>query len=84
MKNEGKKEAEILIELEEIFKSAMGENSVIDITTQKSQLAEWDSLNHLKLIVELENTYDIGFSMEDIENLKSVKQIVDRLIKKSF
>ena len=78
------KEAEILIELTDVFKNAMGENIVINITTQKSQLAEWDSLNHLKLIVELENRYNIGFSMDDIENLQSVKQIVSRLIKKSF
>jgi acyl carrier protein len=76
--------SEILIELVEVFKTAMGDNIIIEITTQRAQLAEWDSLNHLKLIVELENKYNLGFSMEEIENLKSVKEIIDRLIKKSF
>lgn len=70
-----------LIQLEEIFKTTMGNNVTIDITTQKSDILEWDSLNHLNLIVELENTYNLGLSMEEIENLKTVKDIVDRINK---
>lgn len=72
----------ILIQLEKIFKTAMGNDVSIEIATQMSDIMEWDSLSHLNLIVELENTYDLGLSMEEIENLKSVKTIVELIINK--
>jgi acyl carrier protein len=40
-------------------------------------ILEWDSLNHLNLVVELENSFDLGLSMEEIEGLNSVKGIVE-------
>ena len=73
------KAARLLAELEDIFKAAMGAHIVIDITTEKSKLPEWDSLNHLKLVVELENKYNLDLSMDEIENLKTVKGILERL-----
>jgi acyl carrier protein len=40
-------------------------------------ILEWDSLNHLNLVVELENSFDLGLSMQEIEELHSVKGIVE-------
>lgn len=68
---------EILGQVQEIFKLAMGNDINVDIDTEKDMILEWDSLNHLNLVVELENVFDLGLSMEEIEQLHSVKGIVD-------
>mgnify|MGYP003390196738 FL=1 len=69
--------SEILGQVQEIFKLAMGNDIDVDIDTEKDMILEWDSLNHLNLVVELENVFDLGLSMEEIEQLHSVKGIVD-------
>jgi len=69
--------SEILGQVQEIFKLAMGSDINVDIYTEKDMILEWDSLNHLNLVVELENVFDLGLSMEEIEQLHSVKGIVD-------
>jgi acyl carrier protein len=66
----------ILKEVQQLFKEAMGNDVNVDINTEKDMIAEWDSINHLNLIVELESAFDLGLSMEEIEKLHSVKQIV--------
>jgi acyl carrier protein len=68
---------EILGQVQEIFKLAMGSDINVDMDTEKDMILEWDSLNHLNLVVELENVFDLGLSMEEIEQLHSVKGIVD-------
>ncbi len=69
--------SEILSQVQEIFKLAMGNDIDVDIDTEKDMILEWDSLNHLNLVVELENVFDLGLSMEEIEQLHSVKGIVE-------
>lgn len=69
--------SEILSQVQEIFKLAMGNDINVDMDTEKDMILEWDSLNHLNLVVELENVFDLGLSMEEIEQLHSVKGIVD-------
>ena len=68
---------EILSQVQEIFKLAMGDDISVDMDTEKDMILEWDSLNHLNLVVELENSFDLGLSMQEIEELHSVKGIVE-------
>ena len=70
------KNGEVLTRVLEVFKLAMGEDVQVDINTEKDMILEWDSLNHLNLVVELENSFDLGLSMEEIEGLNSVRGIV--------
>ena len=68
---------EILNQVQEIFKLAMGNDISVDMDTEKDMILEWDSLNHLNLVVELESSFDLGLSMQEIEELHSVKGIVE-------
>ena len=70
------KNGEVLTRVQEVFKLAMGNDVQVDMNTEKDMILEWDSLNHLNLVVELENSFDLGLSMEEIEGLNSVKGIV--------
>ena len=67
----------LLQKIQEIFKLAMGDGVRVQMETEKDDIAEWDSINHLNLIVELESAFDLGLSMEEIERLHSVRQLVD-------
>ena len=69
--------SELLKSVQQVFKLAMGNDINVDIDTEKEMVLEWDSLNHLNLVVELENSFDLGLSMEEIEELNSVRGIID-------
>ena len=71
------KNGEVLTRVQEVFKLAMGDEVQVDMNTEKDMILEWDSLNHLNLVVELENSFDLGLSMEENEGLNSVKGIVE-------
>lgn len=68
---------EILKQVQEVFILAMGNTVKVDMDTEKPMVPEWDSLNHLNLIVELESAFDLKLSMKEIEELVSVKKIVE-------
>jgi len=70
------KNGEVLTRVQDVFKLAMGDDVQVDMNTEKDMVLEWDSLNHLNLVVELENSFDLGLSMEEIEGLNSVRGIV--------
>ena len=44
---------------------------------------EWDSIGNFNLILAIEQKYGIRFNMEDLDNLKSVKEI-KRLLDNDF
>ena len=43
---------------------------------------QWDSLNHLRLILEIEKSFNISFDIKKIPNLRSFRIIFLELVKK--
>jgi acyl carrier protein len=75
---------ELTIEkLQDIFRSAFSSEVEINLETTKDNLPEWDSINHLNLIVELEDSLNIQFQPDEIEKMKSVKVLLELIQKKS-
>jgi acyl carrier protein len=67
--------------LQEVFKSAFSSEVSINENTSKENLPEWDSINHLNLVVELEDRFNIQFSPDEIESMKSIvtlQEIIQR------
>jgi acyl carrier protein len=48
----------------------------VNATTVQEDLPEWDSLGHLNLVLALEETFGISFSVEEMPSLTSVGAIV--------
>ena len=44
--------------------------------TTSDDVPDWDSMNHISLIVAIESYFDIQFPMADVEELKSVGELV--------
>lgn len=56
----------------------------ISASTDQSYCENWDSLNHLNLIVELENEFGVEFEPEEIAEMKSVRNILSILSSKTM
>jgi acyl carrier protein len=66
-----------LEDLAEIFKKVMGEDTIITQETKREDVAEWDSLNHLNLVLELIDFYKVEFTPEEIAKMNSIKRIIE-------
>lgn len=68
-------------DLFKIFAKVFGlmDNS-INMSTSQENLENWDSLNHILLIVEIEKKFDIKFKVGEISELNSVKKIFERVL----
>lgn len=65
---------------EAVVASVFGKNlAVITDATSPETLAEWDSLGHVTLVIELESIYGVSFSAEETMSLTSVALIKDAL-----
>jgi acyl carrier protein len=54
----------------------------ISMETSINNLKEWDSMNQLRLVMELEKKLQIRFSPSEMAKLDSVKNILEQLQKK--
>ncbi|MDB3945470.1 acyl carrier protein [Gammaproteobacteria bacterium] len=62
----------------EIF--SIPKNALND-TLEYSSIEEWDSVGHMTLIGELEDTFDIAMEMDDIIDFSSYKKGIELLAK---
>ena len=62
---------EIISEVFDIAISSVNENSAL------ANFEEWDSLNHMELIVTIEKRFKIEMSFEEIVSIKSVGDLIN-------
>ena len=69
---------EIFSALQEIFEGLFGEGvpTLTDATTAQD-VDGWESLMHITMISEVENRFDMRFSMKDVIGMKNVGEMVD-------
>lgn len=63
-------EEKILEIMREVF-----QNKGLGTDCSQSNCEKWDSLNHLNLIVELEDAFDMEFEPEEIAEMKSFEAV---------
>lgn len=51
--------------------------------TVASDVENWDSLNHINLIVAIEQKFKVSFTTREVKKLKNVGEIVDLVISKT-
>ena len=72
-----------LNQLNEIFRDVFDDESieVFEAMTAKD-IAEWDSLNHINLIVAVENRFGIKFTTKEIMTYENVGQFAGAIEEK--
>lgn len=55
--------------------------SDINDTFSQNSCSSWDSLNHLNLIIALEETFEVSFDPEQISLMIDIDKIIDQINK---
>jgi len=54
----------------------------IDETTAKDHIESWDSLNHINLVMAIEQEFQVSFDVSEIESMLSFSDIMEVLDRK--
>lgn len=71
---------EINDKLDGVFQEVFDDESLhVGDNTTAAEVDGWDSLTHIVLMSEIEDTFGIKFSMRDITTLKNVGELITRI-----
>ncbi len=85
IKKKSNQKKKILKKIQPIFRKVF-ENKKLILTEKlnASRVKNWNSLNHITLIVELEASCKLSFTTEELTKLNNVGDFVNLLIKKNY
>jgi acyl carrier protein len=67
---------EVLQQMTEIFRKILDDPKIIlTMDTTANDVKDWDSLNHLHLVVATEKHFKIKFTSSEIQNWKNVGEM---------
>jgi acyl carrier protein len=76
--------AEILTRLTPIFRSVFEDPSMTPTEAMSARdVLNWDSLNHVTLIMEVERAFGIKFALGELQDLKNVGALVALIRRKA-
>jgi acyl carrier protein len=74
---------ELFGKVQDIFRDIFDDETLeISDSTNSSDIDDWDSLNHINLIVAIEKEIGIKFSFEELATLKNVGAMLDLMLQK--
>ena len=74
---------DILSQVTEILMDVLDvEDLIITEKTHASDVDEWDSLNHIQLIVAIEKHFKIRFTSREIQSWSNVGEMIDSIEQK--
>lgn len=69
---------EILEKLNNVFIDVFDDEDIkISDATTADDIDDWDSLEHINLIVAVEQEFKIKFNMNEVTNMKNVGEMID-------
>jgi len=75
--------AEIYQQLTEVFHEVFEDQSIVPTPNlTASDVEEWDSFNHINLMVAVESRFKIKFKTAELESLRNVGHLVEMIQKK--
>jgi len=76
-------EHEVIEKLEKIFKKVFyDETIVLSKEMTASDVDNWNSLNHMILVSEIEKDFSIKFKLKELNKMHNVGDMVDLIISK--
>ncbi len=74
---------EIMEKVQRIFRDVFDDESlIITDTTNSSDIEDWDSLEHIALVVSMEKEFDLKFDLKEVNELANVGEMVDLIASK--
>jgi acyl carrier protein len=73
----------VLSKFNEIFQDVLENDEIaLQFETTADDLDEWDSINHISLVVEIESEFQVTFTANEIRSFKNVGEMATGVIKK--
>lgn len=78
-----KMEEKIYAKLNEIFRDIFDDDEiVVTPETNSDSIEDWDSLEHINLVVAIEKTFHMKFSMDEVTGMKDVGEMVEIILQR--
>ncbi|MGP1612350.1 MAG: acyl carrier protein [Catonella sp.] len=71
---------EVFEKLNEVFSDVFDEEITVNDATTADDIEDWDSLEHINLIVAVENEFGIKFNIGEVNKMKNVGEMVDIIL----
>lgn len=76
--------ADIVARLTPIFRDVFNDNTlVVTDNMSAADVATWDSLSNINMIVAVEKAFGVKFSIKDVRNLKNVGELLELIKSKA-
>lgn len=72
----------IMARLAPVFREVLRPDMIVTEGLDASQVEEWDSLNHISLIVAIEEEFKLEFSTDEIASMQKVGDLIDILLER--
>lgn len=74
---------EVFVKLNEVFQAVFDdEEIVVNDATTAADIEDWDSLEHINLVVAVEKKFNIKFNMNEVVNMKNVGEMVNIILQR--
>lgn len=70
--------------LNDVFRDVFDDEDItVGESTSSKDIEDWDSLNHINLVVAVEKEFGIKFSMGETQKMKNVGEMVDIILERA-
>ena len=74
---------EIMEIIQRIFREVFDDDAlVVTDSTNSSDIEDWDSLEHITLVVSMEKEFDLKFDLKEVNKLANVGEMADLIASK--
>ena len=74
---------EVMAKVTAIFRDVFDDDElIVTDSTNSDDIEDWDSLEHIALIVSMEKEFDMKFDIKEVNKLENVGQMIDMIVSK--
>ena len=74
---------EVFDKVQEIFRDVFDDEELtISDQTNSDEIDDWDSLEHISLIVSMEKEFSMKFDIKEVNKLENVGEMIDLILSK--
>lgn len=77
------KREEVFSKVQDIFRDVFDDDELeISDSTNSDDIEDWDSLEHISLIIAMEKEFSMKFDIKEVNKLKDVGEMIDLIVSK--